>query len=131
VKRSCIFKRQLATLLIAIAALLCGPGIGSAGRAHKQPENSVKFAAPCQKLSADSQATLRAIDQAGNLADLRWPDFSDYEKHVQKFYESYSYSLPWVKEMEPTPQARQVISVLLQADPKRIVRGRLRWVALG
>jgi L,D-transpeptidase YcbB len=115
VKRSWIFKRKLATLLIAIAALLCGPGIGSAGR---KPENSLKFAATRQELSADSQATLRTIVQAGNLADLRWPDFSDYDKHVQKFYESYSYSLPWVKEMEPTPQARQVISILLQADQK-------------
>ena len=117
-KRSWIFKRKLATLFIAIAALLCGPGIGSAGRANKQPENSLKFAAPRREPSADSQATLRAIVQAGNLADLRWPDFSDYEKHVQKFYESYSYSLPWVKGMEPTPQARQAIAVLLQADQK-------------
>ena len=117
-KRSWIFKRKPATLLIAIAALLCGPGTGSAGRANKQPENSVKFAAPGQELSADSQATLRGIVQAGNLADLRWPDFRDYASDVQKFYQSYSYSLPWVKEMEPTPQARQVISVLLQADQK-------------
>jgi murein L,D-transpeptidase YcbB/YkuD len=118
VKRSWISKRKLATLLIAIAALLCGPGIDSAGRANKQPENSVKFAMPGQELSAGSQASLRAIVQAGSLADLRWPDFSDYEKHVQKFYESYSYSLPWVREMEPTPQARQVISALLEADQK-------------
>lgn len=116
--RSWIFRRKLATLLIAIAALLCGPGIGSAGRANKPPENSLKFGAPRQELSADSQVTLRAIVQAGSLADLRWPDFSDYKKHVQKFYESYSYSLLWMKEMEPTPQARQVISVLLQADQK-------------
>jgi len=116
VKRSWIFKRRLAILLIAIAAGLYGPGIGSAGR--KQPENSVKFPVLGQELSADSQATLRAIVQAGNLADLRWPDFSDYKKHVQKFYESYRYSLPWVKGMEPTPQARQVIAVLRQADQK-------------
>ena len=115
-KRSWIFKRRLAILLIAIAAGLYGPGIGSAGR--KQPENSVKFPVLGQELSADSQATLRAIVQAGNLADLRWPDFSDYKKHVQKFYESYRYSLPWVKGMEPTPQARQVIAVLRQADQK-------------
>ena len=117
-KRTCIFKRMLATLFIAATTLLCGPGIASTGRTNKQPENSVNFAAPPQELSAGSEATLRAIVQAGNLADLRWPDFSDYEKHVRKFYESYSYSLPWVKGMEPTPQARQVIAVLLQADQK-------------
>lgn len=56
--------------------------------------------------------------QAGNLPDLRWPDFSDYEKHVQKFYESYGYSLPWVRDMQPTPQALEIIAVLLQAEQK-------------
>jgi murein L,D-transpeptidase YcbB/YkuD len=61
---------------------------------------------------------LRAIIQAGNLADLRWPDFSDYDKHVQKFYESYGYSLPWVREGKPTTQAQQVLALLLQADQK-------------
>ena len=61
---------------------------------------------------------MRGIIQAGNLADLRWPDFSDYDKHVQKFYESYGYSLPWVKGMEPTAQAQQAIALLLKADQK-------------
>jgi murein L,D-transpeptidase YcbB/YkuD len=61
---------------------------------------------------------LRAAVNAGNLPDLRWPDFSDYTKHVQNFYASYNYSLPWVKEMQPTDQARQAISALQQADEK-------------
>jgi len=61
---------------------------------------------------------LRAIIQAGNLSDLRWSNFSDYQKHIQKFYESYGYSLPWVRSTEPTAQARQVIALLLQAEQK-------------
>lgn len=61
---------------------------------------------------------MRAIVQAGNLADMRWPDFSDYQKHVQKFYESYGYSLPWVRGMQPTPGAQQIIALLSQADQK-------------
>jgi murein L,D-transpeptidase YcbB/YkuD len=61
---------------------------------------------------------LRAIVQAGTLSDLRWPDFSDYQNHVRKFYESYGYSLLWVKGLEPTPEAQQVIALLLQADQK-------------
>jgi murein L,D-transpeptidase YcbB/YkuD len=56
--------------------------------------------------------------QAGNLTDLRWPDFSDYVNQVQKFYESYGYSLPWMQGMEPTPEAQQIIAVLLQAEQK-------------
>jgi murein L,D-transpeptidase YcbB/YkuD len=61
---------------------------------------------------------LRAIVQAGNLPDLRWPDFSDYDKDLQKFYEFYGYSTPWVRGMEPTAQSQQVIALLLQAEQK-------------
>jgi murein L,D-transpeptidase YcbB/YkuD len=75
---------------------------------------------PPQQLSSDGQASLRAIIQAGNLSDLRWPDFSDYKKHMQNFYESYGYSLPWVRGTEPTAQAQQVIALLLQAEQKRL-----------
>ena len=49
---------------------------------------------------------------------MRWPDFSDYSKHVKKFYEFNGNSLWWVKGMEPTAQARQVIALMLQADQK-------------
>jgi murein L,D-transpeptidase YcbB/YkuD len=76
-----------------------------------------------QQLSAEGQGSLRAIILAGNLPDLRWPDFSDYDKHVQKFYESYDYSLPWVREGKPTAQAQQVIALLLQADQKGLSAG--------
>jgi murein L,D-transpeptidase YcbB/YkuD len=103
--------------LVAIA-LLWGHGMASAKRARPQSETSAKSAAPPQQLSPEGQASLRAILQAGNLPDLRWPDFSDYDKHLQKFYESYSYSLPWVREMEPTSQAQQVIALLLEAEQK-------------
>jgi len=105
------FERARLLLPLAIAAIFLSGGAGSA----KTPPH---FGAPPQQLSAEGQATLRAIIQSGNLADLRWPDFSDYTKHVQKFYESSGYALAWVKGMEPTPQARQVIAVLQEADQK-------------
>ena len=117
-KQSRISKGLLFVLPLVTIALRWGHGIGSARRARTQSETSAKSAAPPQQLSPEGQASLRAIIQAGNLSDLRWPDFSDYDKHVQKFYESYGYSLPWVKGMEPTPQAQQVIAVLLKADQK-------------
>jgi L,D-transpeptidase YcbB len=118
VKRSWKSKSPLVFLLSGAIALLWSPGIGSAGRARTQPENVEKSTALAQQLGAEGQASLRATVQAGNLADLRWPDFSDYENHVQKFYESYGYSLPWVRGMEPTPEALQIIAVLLQAEQK-------------
>jgi L,D-transpeptidase YcbB len=73
---------------------------------------------PPQQLSAGSQAALHAIVEAGYLAEMRWPDFTDYRKHLVKFYDSYGYSLPWVRGLQPTPQAQAVIALLLQADQK-------------
>jgi murein L,D-transpeptidase YcbB/YkuD len=105
-------------LLLTAIALLCGRAVTSARRARTQSEPSAGSVVPPQQLGPDGQASLRTIVQAGNLADLRWPDFSDYDKHVQKFYESYGYSLPWVKGMEPTAQAQQAIALLLKADQK-------------
>jgi len=102
----------------ATIALLCVPGIGSTRRVLPQSETSAKRASPPQPLSPEGQASLRAIIQAANLSDLRWPDFSDYEKHVQKFYDSYGYSLVWVRGMQPTEQAQQVIAILLEAEQK-------------
>ena len=68
-------------------------------------------------LTAESQALLRAAIDGGN-SDLHWPDFTDYTKHVKKFYDLSGGTLWWVKDLEPTPQARQLITLLLQAGQK-------------
>ena len=106
----------LLTLPLVALTLLYGCNTGSTANARSQSQTSAQPAAPPQQLSPEGQAALRAIIQAGNLADLRWPDFSDYGKLFTEFYDSYGNSLPWVRGMEPTPQARQVIAILLQAD---------------
>jgi murein L,D-transpeptidase YcbB/YkuD len=116
VKQSQISKVSVLMLPLVVISLLWGHSISSARRARTQSESSAKSAATPQQLSSESQTALRAIIQAGNLSDLRWPNFSDYDKHVQKFYESYGYSLPWVKGMEPTAQAQQVIALLSKAE---------------
>src|SRR5215469_16362765 len=73
-------------------------------------------------LSAEGQAWLRTTIASGH-SDLRWPDFSDYSKHLKKFYDFNGDSLWWVRGMEPTPQARQVIALLLEADQKGLSAG--------
>ena len=78
----------------------------------------VSFAQAQQELSPEGQSWLRTAISAGNLGDLRWPDFSDYSKHVKKFYDFNGDSLWWVKGKAPTAQARQAIALLLQADQK-------------
>jgi murein L,D-transpeptidase YcbB/YkuD len=118
VKRSWIWKGLVLLLLLVAIFLLWNHRMSDVRHARGSAEASARSDAPPQQLSPDGQASLRAIIQSGSLSDLRWPDFSDYDKHVQKFYDSYGYSLPWVRDMQPTAQARQVISLLLQADQK-------------
>lgn len=78
----------------------------------------VDLAAPTAAAAAQRDATsvLREISSWGRLADLRWPDFSDYRGQVRTFYEPVSYALAWVRNGQPTPQALAVIEVLQQAD---------------
>jgi L,D-transpeptidase YcbB len=104
-------------LLIAATALVWGWWMSRAERVPTRAERPAQSGQP-QQLSSQGQATLRGIVQAANLPDLRWPNFSDYEKHVEKLYESYGYSLPWIKGMTPTTQAQQAIAVLQNAEQK-------------
>jgi murein L,D-transpeptidase YcbB/YkuD len=118
VKRPLVFKGSLIVLPLLAVALVSGHSVGSPRGAHARSETPGNSAVSIEELTPEGQSSLRAILQAGTLPDLRWPDFSDYGKHVQKFYNSYGYSLPWIKDMQPTPQAQQAIAVLLQADQK-------------
>ena len=108
--------RLLFVLPLVAVTLLYGCNTGSTVNARSQSQASTQPAAPPQQLTPEGQASLHAIIQARNLADLRWPDFSDYVKLVNEFYDLNGTSLPWVRGMEPTPQARQVIAIFLRAD---------------
>jgi murein L,D-transpeptidase YcbB/YkuD len=120
VRQSRVFKVLLLLLPLVAIALFWAHATRSARRAdtNRQSETAAKSAAPPQQLSPQGQAALQATIQAGKLPDLRWPDFSDYDKHLPKFYDSYAYSLPWIRGMQPTPQAQQVIAILSQAEQK-------------
>lgn len=88
---------------VAFAALLCG---------------AAAMAQSASQLSAEGQAWLHQAIDNGNSPDLRWPNFSDYSKHLKKFYEFNGYSLWWAKDGQPTAQAMQVIAVMRQAELK-------------
>ena len=129
-KQSRVPKGVAFVLLLVTLALLCGHAIGSARRARTQAETPTKSAAPPQPLSPEGQAALLAAIEAGNLPELRWPDFSDYSKLVKEFYGAYGNSLPWVRGMEPTAQAQQAITLLMNAGQKGLSAedyDALRW----
>ena len=109
---------RLTQILAALMVLVCGSAPSSPIGARPFPSASNPSGARAQELSSGGQTWLHAAITSGNFADLRWPDFNDYSKHVQKFYELNGNSLSWVRGMEPTPQAREVIALLLQAEQK-------------
>jgi murein L,D-transpeptidase YcbB/YkuD len=115
-------RRVSAGLLFALPlialTLLYGCNTGTTANARAQSQTSAQSTAPPQQLTPEGQAALRATIDSGNLAQLRWPNFSDYTKLVKEFYDLYGNSLPWVRGMQPTAQAQQIIAVLLQADLK-------------
>jgi murein L,D-transpeptidase YcbB/YkuD len=66
----------------------------------------------------ETSVLLRQIATAGQLADLRWPNFSDYSTHVQNFYQPAGYTLSWFHNGQPTSQAVSIIGVLEKAATK-------------
>lgn len=54
------------------------------------------------------------------MDELRWPDFSDYRKHLRNCYGPIGYNVVWVANGQPTAQARMVIGLFEAADLKGI-----------
>jgi len=65
---------------------------------------------------SDVSSQLREISSAGQLPELRWPNFSDYGEHVRNFYQPGGYAPAWIRDGQATPQARAIIEILRQAD---------------
>jgi murein L,D-transpeptidase YcbB/YkuD len=68
--------------------------------------------------AAVTQSVLCPWIEAGQLSDLRWPDFSDYRMEVRSFYLPFDYRLAWISENQPTSQARAIIHFLQDSDRK-------------
>lgn len=82
--------------------------------------------------AAAVQDELRALAARATLPELRWPDFSDYVIQVQKFYEPADYAPAWIQNMDLTPQAQAMITVLKQAYIKGLEPedyDATRWLA--
>lgn len=61
---------------------------------------------------------LHEIAAAGNLADLHWPNFTDYRLHFQHIYEASNFAPVWLNNGKPTPQALAVIQALEASQQK-------------
>jgi murein L,D-transpeptidase YcbB/YkuD len=109
-------KNKLRTPVIYLVCLFaagCSPGSTPGNPAATATKQSV-----AEPLSPSGQQQLRTIVDSDRLADLHWPDFSDYGKWVKEFYESSSYGLAWTHAGKPTAQARELIAILDDAEEK-------------
>jgi L,D-transpeptidase YcbB len=111
------------TLAIVILAFLAGSLVwahvrGRSASASKRSASAGQSTWAPQTLSPEGQASLQTRIKSGNLAEMRWPNFTDYVPLVQQFYTSYGNAMPWLHDMQPTPQAQQIIALLLKADQK-------------
>ena len=113
------------TLRIRLLCFLCAISslaVSATGCTSKEsaPPSAATSQEPVATLSPEVSAAvaqqLRAESAAGQLPDLRWPDFSDYRAHVQKFYDSTEYQPAWVQGSKPTPQALDVIKALAASE---------------
>lgn len=65
-------------------------------------------------------AEVKQLVDASTIQELRWPDFTDYRKHLDNFYRPVNYTYVWLRNGRPTPQALAVIDLFRRADAKGI-----------
>lgn len=70
--------------------------------------------------SSEAGRALDGLIAESRLEELRWPDFSDYRKHLRNFYGANGYALVWTRGGRVTPQARTVIAMFEAAGAKGI-----------
>jgi murein L,D-transpeptidase YcbB/YkuD len=109
-------------LMLAAVFAMLGVGFWASGVVSGDTSVGASAAAPQnalgQNLSPLAQNELSTLIAKGNLADLRWPNFIDYRDQVSTFYEAGAYSLAWVSNNQPTPQAFALIQLFKAAAEK-------------
>jgi len=99
------------SLLTMVAAVLVTLPAHARTPSTVRPSCALRLAAEAD----DARVRLCRFIEAGELPDLRWPDFISYREQVRQFYGS-AFSLAWTSNSAPTPQARTLIQALQRAE---------------
>ncbi len=110
-------KRAWIFLSIGLGFAACSGGLSSSSGSSAVMADARAPIVP-EALSAAGEQELRAIVNAGKLADLQWPNFADHAVSVKEFYEGTGYKLGWSQRGKPTAEALELIAVLQEADQK-------------
>jgi murein L,D-transpeptidase YcbB/YkuD len=109
-------KEQMRTGMLWLACLFTA-GCSSVGTPVIRTASEAKQSL-AEPPSAQGQQELRTIVDSGQLAELQWQDFSDYQKWVKEFYELGKYELAWTRGGKPTEQAVDLIAILEDSAEK-------------
>jgi len=110
-----IHKSALAAL---IAALCCAAATSLAFAAGSPAAATTSNSAQAAGAATQGPGDLGALIAAGTLADLRWPNFTDYRDDVKKFYDSGGDSIAWIQNGKAGPQALSMILLFQNASSK-------------
>jgi len=69
---------------------------------------------------AGAPADLRRVVESGRVEILRWPDVSDYRRHLDAFYRGRDDALAWMRNGAPTAQALALTGVFSAADVRGV-----------
>ena len=105
---------EIATLLLVASILLIEPASAQVKKSAAPATSASTTSSPRPTGAASTQ--LSAIVASGHLADLRWPDFSDYKTHLTNFYRPAGYKPAWIRDGQPTTQAIELIQIFQNAD---------------
>ena len=108
-------KNHKFALAILSAALCCSVAAKAANSPAPTPATNAAAPASPAAPGFDDLGTLVA---SGTLADLRWPNFTDYRDSVKKFYDAGGNSLAWIQNGKASPQAVSMILLFQQAALK-------------
>jgi murein L,D-transpeptidase YcbB/YkuD len=111
------------SLLLSTIALfaLCG-GLVSGRAVVADTSINTAFASPTPgatpspNLAPQALGELGSLIAAGKLDDLRWPNFSDFQAEIVKFYGLGANALTWVHDGQATAQAQAMIRLFKQAS---------------
>ena len=111
---------SLLLLTILLHALGARPPSSAALAADASPTPLVASPTPAAQTSAalgpGAPDEMNALIAAGQLPELRWPNFSDVQPDVADFYAAGGNTLAWLANGKPTAQAYAMIQLFKEAS---------------
>jgi len=105
---------------VCVLILLLTAGGCRKHRKTKSAPNTDAYAGNLQDLVAKKELPKEKVDTT-QVPNLRWPNFSDYQSIVAKFYDDRNYEVAWTRDGAPTGSATAFIQAFQDAGTKGLI----------